>query len=100
LGGGSDEVSVTATDFAFSPDEVEVESSGDVTFRLENDGSASHTLTLYSDADFNTPIDNADTGTVSAGGSGGFTVAFDTPGEAFFRCEVHPTQMQGSITIN
>jgi plastocyanin len=99
-GGGSDEVTVTATDFAFSPDGVEVTSSGDVTFTLENDGSASHTLTLYSDADFNMPIDSADTGIVSAGGSGGFTLAFDAPGEAFFRCEVHPSQMQGSIAIN
>ena len=94
------EVNVTAADFSFEPAAVEVASGSEVTFNLQNDGSAPHTLTLYSDADFTTPIDGASTGNVSGGGSDSFTVTFDEAGGFFFRCEIHPGQMQGEITVS
>ena len=42
-GGGGQSVQVTATEFAFDPNEISVE-AGEVSFELMNDGSAPHAL--------------------------------------------------------
>jgi plastocyanin len=91
-------VTLTAVDFAYEPAPgFEVVTGAPFTLTLENEGESPHTLTVYEDEAFETPVDGADTGQVEAGESGEFT--FDSAGEAYFRCEVHPTQMQGEITI-
>jgi plastocyanin len=92
-------ITVTATEFSFTPATFEATAGEPVTVLLENAGSAPHTLTVYADAQYTQPVDGADTGTVSGGGQGEFEVTFDTAGERFFRCEVHPAQMQGTITV-
>jgi plastocyanin len=94
--GTAEEVSVEAADFSFSPAEVTVP-AGIVTVKLANSGQAPHTLTVYADEEFSEAVEGADTENVSAGEEGGFTVAFEA-GEYFFRCELHPGQMQGTLT--
>jgi len=44
-GGGGQSVQVTATEFAFDPNEISVE-AGEVSFELMNDGSAPHALEI------------------------------------------------------
>ena len=98
-GGSAQEVTITAEDFSFTPSSPAVD-AGEVTFTLKNEGSAPHTLTFYSDSGFENKIEGASTDQVSAGSEESFTVTFDESGEAYFRCEVHPSQMQGELTIN
>jgi plastocyanin len=98
-GGGATSVTITAKDFSFDPDEATVDAGQAVTFTLKNEGSASHTLTFYSDGDFTQPIDGATTERVAGGGSGEFTTTFATAGDVYFRCEVHPTQMKGEVSV-
>jgi plastocyanin len=95
-GGAANEASVEAKDFSFEPDTVLVTAGEDVTVTLVNTGSAPHTLTVYTDEDYQDAVDGADTGTVNGGESGEFTVSFEG-GEYYFRCEVHPSQMQGEL---
>lgn len=88
---------VTAADFSFAPAELTA-AAGSVTVSLTNSGAAPHTLTLYSDAAFTQQVDGADTGQVSGGGSGEFTVDLEAAAYVF-RCLVHPSAMQGSLTV-
>jgi plastocyanin len=97
---GGTVVNIIAADFAFTPLSVPAPSGEPVTFVLENAGSAPHTLTIYSDQTFTTPVEGADTGQVSANGRAEFEVTFDTAGQYYFRCELHPSQMQGTITVD
>jgi plastocyanin len=97
---GDGGVTVTATDFSFSPAEVEATAGEALSLTLQNDGSAPHTLTVYSDEEYTTEVAGADTGQVNGGESGDFEVTFDAAGDYYFRCEVHPSQMQGEIVVS
>lgn len=96
-GGGNDSderFDVTIIDFAFDPDEFVVPADREITFAVANDDGAGHTFTVYADPDFTEPTDvdiDAAPGQ-SAQGSGTFAA-----GDYFFRCDLHPSQMQGSF---
>ena len=72
-----------------------------VAVTAENHGEAPHTITFYTDAAFTQKVPLGDSGTVAPGSSAGFEFA---PPEGatvlFFRCEIHPTQMQGQIAVS
>ncbi len=94
------DVSVVATDFAFAPSTLEASAGEAVTITFQNDGAAPHTMTVYEDEEYETPLAGADTQQVAAGASGGLTVTFPDAQTYFFRCEVHPTQMEGTIDVS
>jgi plastocyanin len=99
--GGSDVtfVEIDAADFSFNPADVSVAADTELTFVLANTGGVPHTLTVYSDAEFTEGVAGADTGNVQDGAVGEFVTTLGA-GEYFFRCEVHPTQMAGTITAS
>ena len=97
--GGADAITVVAADLSFTPDTFEAPAGEEFTVTLDNTGQLPHTLTVYSDAAYTTPVDGADTGSITGGDTGDFSVTFDTAGDLFFRCEIHPVQMQGTITV-
>lgn len=92
-------VTVAAADFSFSPTAIVASAGLPVRITLNNTGNAPHTLTVYTDEAYSEPVAGADTGQVSGGSSGDFEVTLEE-GEHFFRCELHPDQMQGVITVN
>jgi plastocyanin len=96
-GGLDDEVQVEASDFAFDPDIISVPAGVPVRIEVANTGSARHTLTLYEDEEYVTPLAGADTGQIEGGEDGEVTVTFEE-GDYFFRCENHTEQMEGDIT--
>jgi plastocyanin len=101
-GNGGETVAVTAADFSFNPADFTVSGDSDTTIEVTNSGNTPHTLTIYSDAEFTEAVDGATTDSLSSGDSESFTLtAAQVAGAAslFFRCEVHPTQMQGEITV-
>src|SRR4029450_8589460 len=93
---GENRAEVTAEDFNFDPKSFTVAAGKEVTVTLDNKGSATHTLTVYKDEGFTEPVAGADTKNVSAGSKGEFKATF-ADGEYYFRCERHPTQMQGEF---
>jgi plastocyanin len=90
-------VEVDAADFSFDPDELSVPAGEELTFALSNTGSSPHTLTVYADEDYSEAVAGADTENVPSETVGEFKVTLDA-GDYFFRCELHPGQMQGTIT--
>jgi plastocyanin len=94
--GDGDGVTVEAKDNSFDPETFSVTAGEEATVTLENAGNASHTLTVYSDENFENAVDGADTETVNGGDSGEFTATFDA-GDYYFRCEIHPAQMKGTF---
>ncbi|MCH8919776.1 MAG: cupredoxin domain-containing protein [Chloroflexi bacterium] len=77
------------------------------TFDLTNDGSAVHNLHIagadneYGDAFCETGGDEpcSDPNLFAGGDTGNITFSFDEPGTFVFRCDFHPTQMTGTITV-
>jgi plastocyanin len=91
--GGGNSVDVKTEGFAFNPTEITVPAGEPITFNFTNADSAPHTFTLYVDEKFTQAID----GGSASEDTPEITVAFVAPGEYYFRCEVHPSQMQGEL---
>ena len=97
--GAGETLTVTAADNRFSPTSLQAAIGEPVTIELDNTGSNPHTLTVYEDAGYTTEVAGADTGQVSGGDTGDFTATFDEAKTYSFRCENHPSQMEGTITV-
>ena len=95
---GGATTSVRALDFSFEPTELDSSVGLAITVELENAGAFPHTLTVYEDNAFTSPVAGADTGNVSAGATGEFTATFTEAKDYFFRCEIH-NQMQGTLSV-
>jgi plastocyanin len=88
--GGGSGTTVTAVDFGFNPDSVSVEAGADVELTLQNDGEATHSLTI-DDAGFEIEAE--------AGSSVSDTLtAPDEDTSLEFHCKFHP-QMTGEIVV-
>lgn len=99
-GDGVDNISVTAADFSFSTDAESVAPGSVVMVAFSNTGSAPHTLTFYADEEYTEAIPAGDSGQVSGGSSVNFTFEAPESGDdVYYRCEVHPAQMQGELAV-
>jgi plastocyanin len=82
------DTAVTIKDYSYSPDPVTVVAGSVVTWT--NSASQDHTVT-------------SDSGTTLASGRLGagdsYGNLFDTPGTYAYHCEIHPTQMKGTIIV-
>jgi plastocyanin len=103
-GGNGEEVTfdVSMKDNLFDPAEFTVPAGAKVTFNLTNDGAAIHNMRIAGeDGDYNTGDDAvSDPDLVSAGGTA--TLEWTAPnesGEILFQCDLHPTDMVGTITV-
>jgi plastocyanin len=96
-GGLDDEVQVQAADFSFDPAGFSVPAAVPVKIEVRNAGAFPHTLTVYSDQAYSSEVEGADTGNIAAGENASIETTFQR-GEFFFRCDIHPTQMEGTLT--
>jgi plastocyanin len=101
-GGGEETFDVTMTDNLFEPAEFTVAPGTTVTFNLTNEGAAIHNMRIAgADGDYNSDDDAvSDPDLVSAGDTA--TVEWTAPdeaGEIDFQCDLHPTDMLGTITV-
>ena len=96
-----DNLQISAKDFSFKANLTSVHPGApgvDVSFK--NEGSATHTLTFYTDADFKTKLGSADSSKIAGGGSVGFPfIPPDGAKSVYYRCEIHPTQMKGELAV-
>lgn len=97
-GGAQKTLTITAKDFSFSADSLDVSKGDTIAITFKNTGQATHTLTFYEDDAHTTAIAGADTGSVSGGATKTLSVTAGTG--LYYRCNIHPTQMEGEIEIN
>ena len=91
------QLTITAKDFSFRADDISVSKGDKIDITFKNDGQATHPLTFFSDDAYTQPIAGADTASVSGGATKSLTVTADKG--LYYRCNIHPTQMQGEIEI-
>jgi plastocyanin len=97
-------VSVAASGIKYNPTTLTVSASGSKQFRvrLDNqDKDTQHNIAFYKSKTDLTPMSTGDdVGTVITGTSQNDSV-IDTPaaGTYFFRCDIHPDLMQGTLTV-
>lgn len=98
--GAGETITITAQNIAYSTSEITLTAGESTTIVLDNRDEVQHTITLYEDQDFTEAVPDADTGLVAGGSQGEIEVTLDDAEQHFFRCEVHPDQMQGVINVN
>ncbi|TMB99912.1 MAG: hypothetical protein E6J42_02075 [Chloroflexi bacterium] len=94
---------VTAVDNAFQPTQFTISAGTTVNFSIKNNGAATHSFRIAgADMQFDTADDAVSTpASITAGGTG--SVAWQAPASAAsipFRCDFHPTEMTGTITVH
>lgn len=90
-------ITVVASGVAFDTDKLELKADTETTLTLDNQDSVPHNLSIYED-------DTAEADLyVGAEVGAGASIDYDIPpleaGEYFFRCDLHPTSMVGTVTV-
>ena len=97
---GATALSVTAKDFSFDVDKDAVPAGGTINVSFKNDGNALHTVTFYTDDAYTQKVSGGDSGQVTGGQSKDFSFTAPSSGDdVYYRCEIHPTQMKGELTL-
>lgn len=95
-------IAVSMRDSFFVPKDIRVARGETVTFALTNDGTLPHNMHI-ADASGNYSGANAvvsDPDVIMKGQSGKLVwKAPDSPGKFIFRCDIHPIEMTGTITV-
>jgi plastocyanin len=100
--GGAVSFDVTLTDNKFDPAEFTVPPGSSVTFNLTNNGAAMHNMRIAGeDGKYNSDDDAVSDPDLVNGGATATVewTAPGSPGETKFQCDFHPTDGQGTITI-
>jgi plastocyanin len=89
------DVSIAADNLEFSTDTLAVPADVGFTLALENREAVPHNVAIYTDESASEALFTGETIT------GPRTITYDVPaiqaGDYFFRCDVHPTQMTGTV---
>ncbi|MBA3552084.1 MAG: cupredoxin domain-containing protein [Actinobacteria bacterium] len=96
-GEGGAGATLAANGIAFDVSELTVPGGGDVTITFDNMEAVPHNVAVYTDQSASEAIF---TGEVITGPTSvDYTFAAPDPGEYFFRCDIHPTEMQGTLIV-
>jgi plastocyanin len=106
-GNGDGPIEMVMQDNSFDPEDLTVKAGGPVTFNLTNEGSATHNMHIAGpDGDYSEDFCRgggdpcSDPNSVGAGDSATLTWEVPaSPGEVDFRCDFHPQDMTGTITV-
>ncbi len=101
-GGAEGNIATSMGDNFFDANEVIVASGAAVTFDLTNDGIAIHNMRIAGvDGEYNTDDDTLSDPELFTPGDTGILewTAPDQAGEIIFRCDFHPIEMIGTITV-
>lgn len=100
---------VTMRDNSFDPEDLTVQAGSTASFEITNDGSAIHNMHIAGpDGDFTEdfcaggPAGDPCSDPTRVRGGESATLTWPVPpnpGEVDFRCDYHPTEMTGTITI-
>ena len=90
-------ITVVASGVAFDTDKLELKADTETTITLDNQDSVPHNLSIYED-------DSAEAdlyvgAEVAAGATADNEIPALEAGEYFFRCDLHPSSMTGTVTV-
>ena len=95
-------VAVSLGDNFFDPDQITVAADQEIAFNVTNDGSAVHNMRIAgADNEFDSDDDAVSDPEIISGGKTG-VVSWQSPAagaQVDFRCDFHPAQMTGVITV-
>jgi len=96
---GASTIDLTAQNIAFDKNTITVAAGSQVTINFDNkDNGMPHNFAVYSDSSATQNIFRGDTITGPNTTVYKFTAPIK-PGSYFFRCDVHPTQMTGTLVV-
>ena len=101
---GDQTVEVTAKNISFDTDNITVKADGEVRIRFTNDDAGTpHNIAFYKSESDLTPVSDGSVSVQFPGSADGVTddtvFAIPDKGTYFFRCDVHPTIMFGTFTV-
>jgi plastocyanin len=97
-GPGENTVALVAQGIAFDKTDLTVASGGPVTIDFDNqDANTPHNVSVYADEAGTQSIFAGDL--VTGPAKAEYTFDAPPPGSYFFRCDVHPDQMHGTLTV-
>lgn len=96
-GEGAAGVTLTAAAVQFDTDQLSWPADEETTVALHNEDSVPHNFSIYRDESAEEDLFVGQN--VEAGASTDYTVDPLEAGEYFFRCDIHPTSMTGTVTI-
>jgi plastocyanin len=95
--GQSVTINLISKNMAFDTNKITVPAAAQVTINFKNEDNVPHNFALYTDSSANKAIFVGKTITAT---SIVYTfTAPSTPGNYFFRCDVHPVTMTGTFTV-
>jgi plastocyanin len=95
--GGAQAIAETMTDNKFSATTFTVKANQPVTITAANTGTAIHNWALTGQKDASGK--DIKTSLLDAGKSESLTFTITKPGNYNFQCDVHPTEMKGTLTV-
>jgi plastocyanin len=88
--GGEDEFKLTASDFKWEPNSLDLQAGSEVSVEVSNQGQTVHSFT-FADADADQDIPAGEDATI--------TFTAPDAGTYQFICKYHPNAMTGSVTV-
>ena len=96
--GGGATVDLVARDTSFDTGEITLTAGAQTTVHFDNqDEGLPHNFAIYEDESAETPIFQGDI--VEGPNTTDYTFTAPDAGTYFFRCDVHPTQMSGTVVV-
>jgi len=94
-------VQISAQGIAFNCNEIRVQAGSQVRIAFENREAVLHNVAVYISQENLTPVAPGSVGPTFTGPNVTRELTFTAPapGSYFFRCDVHPTQMTGTFTV-
>ena len=97
-GGGGTTVQLVAKDLSFDTDQITLTAGAQATVELDNqDEGLPHNLAIYEDQSAETAIFQGDI--VEGPSTTEYSFTAPDAGTYVFRCDVHPTQMTGTVVV-
>lgn len=96
-GGQAEPVAISAANLAFDKSELSVAGGGDVTIEFDNREAIPHNVAVYTGPDAAQPVFQGEIFPGPAKKT--YTFKAPAPGKYFFRCDVHPAQMTGTLVV-
>ncbi|MGH2591112.1 MAG: cupredoxin domain-containing protein [Actinomycetota bacterium] len=99
-GGGAGALTVTAQNIAFDTDTIALAASQETTFTFVNNDPDQHNVAIYPSADEVSPDAALFQGEIFPGpDERQYSIPPIEAGEYYFQCDVHPTIMTGTVTV-